>query len=165
MLAKQASTASRNTVVAPSFSMQLATVQLVCLFWANNVFCVCLCLHSSHQQSLEKNPSQRIPSSTSPHDVAALLRQFLRELPDLLLTNTLSPVFLSAVALSGSKERSKCVLLTTLLLPSQHLLCTQVSKTACREWSLLRCCAHPRTCILFHSKCAQGWIKQKYYPN
>lgn len=91
----------------------------------SDVLCVSL-----YQQSLEKNPLEGIPSSASPHDVAALLRQYLRELPDLLLTDSLSPVFVGAAAVREKKERSKCVLLTTLLLPTQHLLCTQVSNTA-----------------------------------
>ena len=107
-----------------TFNVYLATTELV----LSNMLCF-----SPHQQSLEKNPSQEIPSSASPHDVAALLRQYLRELPDLLLTDSLSPVFISAAAVSGKKERSKCVLLTTLLLPTQHLLCTQVSSTAKKE--------------------------------
>ena len=80
--------------------------------------------------------------------MAVLLRQYLRELPDLLLTDRLSSVFVDAAAVNGKEERIKCVLLTTILLPTQHLLCTQVRNATAKTDHLPGCLQSPmRVCF------------------
>ena len=74
-----------------------------------------------------------LPSSLNSHDASALLKQFLRELPNPLLTRQLASTFRSCVQQETNEKRRWCVLVTTLLLPTQHLLCAQVSEPLARH--------------------------------
>ncbi|XP_019850791.1 PREDICTED: mental retardation GTPase activating protein homolog 2-like [Amphimedon queenslandica] len=75
-----------------------------------------------------------IPGNADPHDVASLLKQYLRELPVPLLTHSLSLVLLECnELLSDEKEqdshsisKTEAILMSCLLLPTQHLLCLQI---------------------------------------
>ena len=62
-----------------------------------------------------------IAEDTNVHDVASLLKQYLRELPEPLITSRLFPVFEACYSLSQPTERQRCVLLACLLLPRIHL--------------------------------------------
>ena len=55
------------------------------------------------------------------HDVAGLLKQFLRELPEPLLTHRLYSAFVKAYKLPGPRQRSEALLLLCLDLPESHL--------------------------------------------
>jgi hypothetical protein len=69
-----------------------------------------------------------IPDSADPHDVASMFKQYLREMPIPLLTQSLGPVMLECVSLFSHNSLlpiSEAVLLCCLLLPTQHLLCLQ----------------------------------------
>lgn len=63
--------------------------------------------------------------SPSVHDVAGLLKQFLRELPDPLLTYCLYPSFVQAQNLPGPMQRSEALLLLCLELPDAHFQVTK----------------------------------------
>ena len=62
-------------------------------------------------------------SDAQPHDVASLLKQFFRELPDPLLTNQLHDHFLKCLLLGTKNEQTMAILLLCILLPIEHL-CT-----------------------------------------
>lgn len=55
------------------------------------------------------------------HDIAGLLKQFLRELPEPLLTFRLYPYFVRAQQLPSQRNRSEAILLLCLELPYTHL--------------------------------------------
>lgn len=56
-----------------------------------------------------------------PHDVASLLKQFFRQLPEPLLTNILHDSFLKTQRLENEEQRSQAILLLCLMLPLAHL--------------------------------------------
>jgi hypothetical protein len=60
-------------------------------------------------------------SDAQPHDVASLLKQFFRELPEPLLTNQLHDHFLKCLVLGSKNEQTMAVLLLCILLPVEHL--------------------------------------------
>ena len=60
-------------------------------------------------------------SDAQPHDVASLLKQFFRELPEPLLTNQLHDCFLKCLLLGGKNEQTMSILLLCILLPIEHL--------------------------------------------
>ena len=64
-------------------------------------------------------------SEAQPHDVASLLKQFFRELPDPLLTNQLHDHFLKCLLLGSKNEQTMAVLLLCILLPIEHLYTLQ----------------------------------------
>lgn len=74
-------------------------------------------------------------STTQPHDVASLLKQFFRELPEPLLTNQMHDYFLKCLLLGSKNEQTIAILLLCILLPVEHLYTLQyflkfVSKVA-----------------------------------
>ena len=61
-------------------------------------------------------------NASSIHDVASLLKQYLRELPSPLLTPPLLPVFEAChELLPPGEDQRRATLLACLLLPSRHL--------------------------------------------
>ena len=56
-----------------------------------------------------------------PHDIASLLKQFFRELPDSLLSSTLHSCFVKSLQLNTLNEQTTAILLLCLLLPDTHL--------------------------------------------
>lgn len=56
-----------------------------------------------------------------PHDIASLVKQFFRELPNPLLTNHLSSTLLKCLNLSNLIDSHNALLLCVLLLPDEHL--------------------------------------------
>ena len=54
------------------------------------------------------------------HDVAGLLKQFLRDLPDPLFTHALYPSFVAAQQLNDPDQRRRAVFLLCLQLPDAH---------------------------------------------
>lgn len=60
-------------------------------------------------------------SKANPLDVANLLKQFFRELPNPLLTSALYRSFIQSVSLKESQSRSLAILNLCLLLPAPHL--------------------------------------------
>lgn len=62
-----------------------------------------------------------IPEDANVHDVAGLLKQYFRELPEPLITSRLFPVFEACYSLSSPPDRQRAVLLACLLLPRTHL--------------------------------------------
>ena len=57
----------------------------------------------------------------NPLDLAALVKQFFRELPDPLLTSRHHDTFLLAYGLEDEGVRESAILLICLLLPTHHL--------------------------------------------
>ena len=64
-------------------------------------------------------------SEALPHDVASLLKQFFRELPEPLLTNHLHDHFLKCLLLGSKNEQTMAILLLCILLPVEHLYTLQ----------------------------------------
>lgn len=64
-------------------------------------------------------------SEAQPHDVASLLKQFFRELPEPLLTNQLHDHFLKSLLLASKNEQTMAILLLCILLPIEHLYTLQ----------------------------------------
>lgn len=56
-----------------------------------------------------------------PHDVAALVKQFFRELPDSLLTGRYSPLFIKCLSLNNMNDAISAIALCCLLLPDENL--------------------------------------------
>ncbi len=62
---------------------------------------------------------------SQPHDVANLLKQFLRELPEALLTSYLHGSFIKCLQMNTLNEQITSVLLVSLLIPDTNLLVLQ----------------------------------------
>ena len=62
---------------------------------------------------------------SQPHDVASLLKQFFRELPEPLLTNQLHDCFLKCLLLDTKNEQTMTVLFLCAMLPIAHLCALQ----------------------------------------
>ncbi|KAI0397868.1 RhoGAP-domain-containing protein [Xylariaceae sp. FL0594] len=56
----------------------------------------------------------------SPHQLAALLKRYLRELPDPLMTFKLYRVWIAATKISDPEKRRQCLHMTCCLLPQTH---------------------------------------------
>ena len=56
-----------------------------------------------------------------PHDIASLVKQFFRELPNPLFTSQLTPSFLKCLTINNSNDSDDAILMCTLLLPDEHL--------------------------------------------
>lgn len=70
-----------------------------------------------------------------PHDIASIIKQFLREMPDSLLTSSLHGTFIKCLQLNTPNEQITSLLMTCLLLPDTNLrllqyFCQFVSKVA-----------------------------------
>lgn len=63
--------------------------------------------------------------NAQPHDVASLVKQFFRQLPEPLLTNLLHDCFIKSQRLEDEGDRTEAVLLLCLLLPIPHLTTLQ----------------------------------------
>ncbi|RMX44964.1 hypothetical protein pdam_00018182 [Pocillopora damicornis] len=59
--------------------------------------------------------------NVQPHDVASLVKQFFRQLPEPLLTNQLHDCFIKAQRKEDHGDQKKAILLLCLLLPIAHL--------------------------------------------
>jgi len=57
----------------------------------------------------------------NPHDIASLVKQFFRELPNPLFTSQLTPSFLKCLTINNSNDSHDAILMCTLLLPDEHL--------------------------------------------
>ena len=70
------------------------------------------------------NEGNGIDEDSNPHDVASLLKQFLRELPEPLLTYDLYSAFIQSQMLEADEDRLQALLLLTLCLPdiNRHTL-------------------------------------------
>ena len=76
--------------------------------------------HVPSQAALD-SANASIPEDANVHDIATLLKQYFRELPEPLITSRLFPVFEACYSLGQPAERQRCVLLACLLLPQMHL--------------------------------------------
>lgn len=63
--------------------------------------------------------------NVQPHDVASLVKQFFRQLPEPLLTNHLHDCFIKTQRLEDEGDQIEAVLLLCLLLPIAHLTTLQ----------------------------------------
>ena len=109
----------------PSLSLSLSPPPLPSYF---SIICTISLAYT--QVTLDSgNPS--IPSDSNVHDVACLLKQYLRELPKPLITSHLLPVFEACYSLLPQADRQRCMLLACLLLPQMHLQVCHRSTTCC----------------------------------
>ncbi|KAI7900424.1 uncharacterized protein BX663DRAFT_517504 [Cokeromyces recurvatus] len=67
--------------------------------------------------ALDRNPNEVDLTQESAIQVAALLKKFLRDLPDPLLTHKLHPLFLCAERIENSLERKRALHLVCCILP------------------------------------------------
>ena len=86
------------------------------------------CCLQCPQTSLEMGQRLMAPNI---HDVASILKQYLRELPSPLLPSSLSPALEGAWSCGEGRERLEGVMCALLQLPSSHM---QVSADQTRPW-------------------------------
>lgn len=70
--------------------------------------------------ALERDPNSVDFSREQPEDVTSLLKHFLSELPDPLMTSKLQGLFIAATALPNDEERRRLLHMLTLILPKCH---------------------------------------------
>ena len=103
---------------AGSVSRQRAirvSVVLFCIFTCDDPY-----LAVSYQNLLDC-PTPSLPADCNPHDVASILKQLLRQLPHPLLPAHFWPLLEACVTTMPTKEQTRCILLSCLLLPTMHL--------------------------------------------
>ncbi|KAF8963416.1 hypothetical protein BDZ97DRAFT_1820778 [Flammula alnicola] len=72
------------------------------------------------KDSIDRDPSSVDLSQDNPVQLAALLKKFLRELPDPLLTFKLHRLFVASQSLSSDEDRKRYLHLVSLVLPKSH---------------------------------------------
>ncbi|KAN0134788.1 hypothetical protein V8E53_007573 [Lactarius tabidus] len=70
--------------------------------------------------ALERDPNSVDFSRERPEDIASLLKHFLCELPDPLMTFKLQGLFIAVTSLPDDKERKRLLHMLTLILPKCH---------------------------------------------
>ncbi|THG97240.1 hypothetical protein EW026_g4717 [Hermanssonia centrifuga] len=70
--------------------------------------------------AIDRDPSSVDLTTDNPVQLAALLKKFLRELPDPLLTYKLHRLFIASQALSNEAERKRMLHMVSLILPRYH---------------------------------------------
>ncbi|KAH9479568.1 Rho-type GTPase-activating protein 1 [Psilocybe cubensis] len=70
--------------------------------------------------AIDRDPSSVDLSQDNPVQVAALLKKFLRELPDPLMTFKLHRLFVSSQSLPSEEDRNRYLHMISLLLPKSH---------------------------------------------
>lgn len=71
-------------------------------------------------EAIDRDPTSVDFAQDNPVQLAALLKKFLRELPDPLLTYKLYKVLLAAQAVTVEKDKIRLLHLVTLMLPKAH---------------------------------------------
>lgn len=69
------------------------------------------------------NGGEGCPSTAPPYDVATLIKQFCRELPEPLFPSELHAALLKAQALSNMEDRTSALQLLSCLLPARNSSC------------------------------------------
>ncbi|KAI5632554.1 rhoGAP domain-containing protein [Phthorimaea operculella] len=72
------------------------------------------------REEWERGQESALDTATCPHDVATLLKEFLRDLPDPLLCRDLYPAFLQTQKISNRKLQWEALKLIVQLLPAAH---------------------------------------------
>lgn len=81
-------------------------------------------------EKIDREGCENINLSSQPVvQVAALLKKYLRELPDPLMTNKLYRLWLTAAKIQDEDKRRQCVHLVTCLLPKCHRDCLEILLT------------------------------------
>lgn len=80
-----------------------------------------LCVHVTMQSKL--NCGDGCLSSASPYDVATLIKQFCRELPESLFPSELHAALLKAQTMSSLQDRTAALQLLSCLLPAREASC------------------------------------------
>ncbi|XP_076321722.1 rho GTPase-activating protein 7-like isoform X1 [Tachypleus tridentatus] len=86
----------------------------------------------------ESNPENISYEEQQPYDVADMLKQYFRELPDALLTNKLSETFISIFQYIPTENQKEAVQAAILLMPDENREVLQSLLTFLQEVSL--CC-------------------------
>ena len=98
------------------FTVQIYQCKLLKLFMAF--------FYSCTQEKLENGG---VIENVQPHDVASLVKQFFRQLPEPLLTAPLHDCFIKTQRLEDFDEQIEAVLLLCILLPLSHFSALQFS--------------------------------------
>ena len=80
--------------------------------------CVCVCVFQA-----KLNSGEGCLSKALPYDVATLIKQFCRELPEPLFPSELHAALLKAQALSDMQDRTSALQLLSCLLPARNSSC------------------------------------------
>ena len=108
-----------RSLIISSVDLQYLLIYFICIY---------------HQQQVE-NGGSCDTEIAQPHDIASMIKQFLRELPDSVMMSSLHSTFIKCLQLNTPNEQITSILMTCLLLPDTNLrllqyLCQFAAKVA-----------------------------------
>ncbi|XP_065723467.2 uncharacterized protein RhoGAP102A isoform X2 [Drosophila suzukii] len=119
------------------------------------------------REEFDKNCNFRISVNTCPHDVATLLKEFLRDLPEPLLCDSLYSTFLKTQRIRNRRLQLEAISHLIRLLPIPHrdtlyVLLVFLAKVAAHSDDI---CSTDGNCLMFGNKMDSNNLATVFAPN